>query len=147
VSEPIFSAQRGDVEISTDRARLDIARIHSWLSTQAYWALGRPLATVQRAIEHSLCFGIYRGDQQIGFARAVTDYATFAWICDVFISEEARGAELGKWLIATIVAHPAISGLRLTILATRDAHGLYERYGGFSPLQAPERWMERRHSA
>jgi GNAT superfamily N-acetyltransferase len=139
-----FEAQHGPFRISTDKSQLDIPLIHHWLSTVSYWAPGRSLETVQRSIEHSLCFGVYEAQRQVGFARVVTDYATFAWLCDVFILEDHRGQGLGKWLIETITAQPMLQTLRLFVLATRDAHGLYQRYGGFEPLSAPERWMARR---
>ena len=129
------------VEISTDRNRLDLAYIHRYLSEECYWALGRSLDIVEKSIANSFCFGVYAGDRQIGFARVVTDYATFAWLCDVFVDDAYRGQGLGKRLVATIVAHPELQGLRNFILATRDAHGLYERYGGFAPLDKPEKWM------
>lgn len=138
-----FEVQRGGFVISTDKSRLNIPLIHAFLSGRAYWAIGRPLRVVQRSIEHSLCFGVYAGESQAGFARVVTDYATFAWLCDVFILDEHRGQGLGKWLVETIVAHPDLAGLRRFLLATRDAHSLYQRYAGFTPLQAPERWLER----
>jgi GNAT superfamily N-acetyltransferase len=134
--------QRGDYLISTDPSRLDLAAIHGYLSGESYWAQGRPLDVMARALEHSLCFGLYSGDEQVGLARVVTDYATFAWLCDVYVLEAHRGQGLGKWLIQTVVAHPALQGLLFT-LATRDAHGLYQAYGGFEPLQTPERWMTR----
>jgi GNAT superfamily N-acetyltransferase len=130
--------------ISTDKSRLDVALIHTYLSRHAYWAEGRPLEVVRRSIEHSLCFGVYGPGGQVGFARAVTDYATFAWLADVFILEEHRGRGLGKWLIETAVAHPDLQGLKLFLLATRDAHELYRRYGSFEALPKPERWMVRR---
>jgi GNAT superfamily N-acetyltransferase len=136
--------RRDNHTISTDKARLDLAAVHDFLSQRSYWAQGRSLAITQSAIEHSLCFGVYDGAQQVGFARIVTDYATFAWLCDVFILESHRGRGLGKWLIETIVAHPDLQGRRLLILATRDAHELYRRYGGFQELDAAERWMVRR---
>ncbi len=129
------------------RARLDIELIHAYLSQRAYWALGRPCEVVQRSIENSLCFGVYVQDQQVGFARVVTDYATFARLCDVFILEAHRGRGLGKRLVEAVVAHPALRGLGRLLLATRDAHALYRRHGGFEALQAPERWMERRAPA
>ena len=128
--------------ISTDPSKLDLKVIHGYLSGESYWAQGRPLDVMQRALEHSLNFGVYLGDEQVGLARIVTDYATFAWLCDVFILEPHRGQGLGKWLIQTVVAHPALQGV-LTVLGTRDAHGLYQGYGGFEPMQDLERWMLR----
>jgi GNAT superfamily N-acetyltransferase len=130
--------------LSTDKSRLDVGLIHEVLSRQAYWAEGRPLEVVQRSIEHSLCFGIYQGAELAAFARVVTDYATFAWLCDVFVLEAQRGRGLGKWLVEAAVTHPDLQGIKLFILATRDAHELYRRYGGFEALPAPERWMVRR---
>jgi GNAT superfamily N-acetyltransferase len=135
---------RNGYTISTDKARLDIAAIHAYLSERSYWATGRPLDVVQRAVENSLCFGVYAGDEQAGFARVVTDYATFGWVCDVFILEAHRGRGLGKWLVVAIVAHPDLAGLRTLLLATRDAHELYRRYGGFNPLPTPDSWLIRR---
>ena len=130
--------------ISTDRARLDVEFIHQFLSNSAYWAQGRPLTTVRRSIEGSLCFGIYDGERQVGFARVVTDRATFAWLCDLFVVEGHRGRGLGKWLVECIVVHPDLEALRIFLLATRDAHELYRRYGGFQDLPAPGRFMARR---
>lgn len=129
--------------ISTDKARFDVGLIHNWLSRRSYWAEGRPFEVVRRSIDASLCFGVYAGREQAGFARVVTDGATFAWLCDVFILEEHRGRGLGKWLIESVVGHPDLQGLRV-YLATRDAHELYRRYGGFQALPAPDRWMVRR---
>lgn len=137
----IAEHRRGAYRITTDKAQLDVPLIHKFLSEESYWATGRTLGTVQTSIDHSLCFGVFEGATQVGFARVVTDRATFAWVCDVFILPSHRGLGLAKWLIESIVSHPAIHGLRLTLLATRDAHGLYERYGGFAPLDNPERWM------
>ncbi len=97
-----FELQRDGYTISTDKARLDISAIHEYLSERSYWAEGRPREVVERAIENSLCFGVYEGERQAGFARVVTDYATFAWLCDVFILEDYRGRGLGKWLVETI---------------------------------------------
>ena len=131
------------VEISTDRNRLDLAYIHRYLSEECYWALGRSLDIVEKSIANSFCFGVYAGDRQIGFARVVTDYATFAWLCDVFVDDAHRGQGLGKRLVATIVAHPELQGMRNFILATRDAHELYRQYGSFASLSAPDRWMAR----
>lgn len=135
--------QRGEYTISTDQARLDLNLIHDFLSTSSYWAVGRKLETVKRSIENSLSFGIYEGDRQVGFARIVTDYATFAWVADVFVLEEARGRGLGKWLMEVILAHPELQGFRRWSLATKDAHEIYRSFG-FSELKRPERWMERR---
>lgn len=132
--------RRGEFVVSTDRARLDVDVIHAFL-TDCYWAKGIPKEVVARSIEHSLCFGIYRGDRQAGFARVISDYATFAYIADVFVLEEYRGHGLGKWLMQCITQHPRLQGLRRWSLVTRDAHGLYEQYG-FRELQAPARWME-----
>lgn len=138
--------QRGEYSISTDRDRLNVELIHNFLSKNTYWAKGRTLKTVQRSINHSLNFGLYKGGQQIGFARVVTDYATFAWLADVFLLDEHRGLGLGKWLIEIIVSHQDLQGLRRWLLATRDAHGLYSLYG-FHELGDPGRWMERFESA
>lgn len=138
----VVEHQRDGYLISTDRARLDPGAIHDYLS-RSYWAQGRSAATIQKSIEHSLCFGLYAGEQQVGFARVVTDYATFAWLCDVFILESHRRRGLGKWLIESVVAHPDLRGFRNFLLATRDAHELYRRYGGFDSLEKPEKWMRR----
>lgn len=134
--------ERGEYVISTDPARLELETIHSYLSGSSYWAQGRPLAVVRRSIENSLCFGLYWRGRQVGFARVITDRATFAWLADVFVLDEARGQGLGKWLVETIIAHPDLQGLRRWVLATKDAHSLYSRFG-FAPLKLPERWMER----
>ena len=131
------------VEINTEHSRLDVAYVHRYLSEQCYWALGRSREIVEKSIANSLCFGVYAGDRQIGFARVVTDYATFAWLCDVFIDDACRGQGLGKRLVIAVVAHPELQGLRNFILATRDAHELYRQYGGFASLSAPDRWMAR----
>jgi GNAT superfamily N-acetyltransferase len=133
--------RRGDFLISTDPAHLDVGLIHDFLSNRSYWAAGRPLAVVRRAIENSLCFGLYERGQQVGFARVVTDRATFAWLCDVFVLEGHRGRGLSKWLMGCVVSHPDLQGLRRFLLGTRDAHGLYQRYG-FAPLADPTRFLE-----
>jgi GNAT superfamily N-acetyltransferase len=116
-------------EISTDPARLDIPAVHAYL-TRSYWSPGIPLATVERAVRHSLCFGLYsRADgAQAGFARVVTDHATFAYLCDVFVLEAHRGRGLSKLLMRAVMAHPALTGARRAMLATRDAHGLYRQF-------------------
>ena len=131
------------IEISTDHTRLDIAYIHRYLSEECYWAIGRSRTVVEKSIANSLNFGVYDDDRQLGFARVVTDYATFAWLCDVFIDAAYRGQGLGKRLVAAVIADPELQGLRNFILATRDAHKLYRQYGGFEPLAAPDRWMAR----
>ncbi|MCP3142586.1 GNAT family N-acetyltransferase [Pyxidicoccus xibeiensis] len=129
--------------ISTDRARVDVEVVHRFLQS-SYWAAGIPLELVRRAVEHSLPFGVYRAasGEQVGFARVTTDFATFAYLADVFIDEALRGQGLGQWLAATIVGHPELQGLRRWLLATRDAHGLYAQHG-FTPLSAPASFMEK----
>ena len=134
--------QRGDYTISTNNERLEIQTIHNFLSNDSYWAQGRSAETVQRSLENSFNFGLYKNDNQIGFARVVTDFATFAWIADVFVLPEHRGQGLSKWLMEVILEHPQLQGFRRWVLATKDAHSLYERFG-FIPLHRPERWMER----
>ncbi|MBA3783952.1 MAG: GNAT family N-acetyltransferase [Acidobacteria bacterium] len=134
--------QNGEFTISTDRNRLQINQIHKFLSEESYWAKERTLERTETAIKNSLPFGVYRGENQIGFARVVTDYATFAYLGDVFILDEFRGKGLSKWLMQTVLSHPDLQGLRRWILATADAHGLYEQFG-FSALKVPERWMEK----
>lgn len=130
--------------VSTDPAELDIAAIHRYLAEESYWAKNIPLTTVERAIQHSLNFGLYAPDgQQAGFARLVTDKATFAWLCDVFVLPEFRGRGLSKWLMQVVWAHPDVKGQRRQMLATLDAHGLYQQFG-FLPLSTPERFLEKR---
>lgn len=133
--------ERDGFTISTDPARLDLDVVHGFLAT-CYWSPGIPLATVQRAIAHSLVFGIYRGDTQVGFARVVSDHTTIAYVGDVFVLEAWRGRGLARWLMECMTAHPELQGLRRWVLLTRDAHGLYEKFG-FTPIQNPERWMHR----
>jgi len=133
--------QRGEFAISTDKTRLDIEVIHRFLGG-SYWAAGRSRETIRRSIENSLPFGVYRGSEQVGFARVITDYATFAWIADVFILDDYQGQGLGKWLMEVVISHPELQGFRRWVLATKDAHELYSRFG-FEELKRPERWMER----
>ena len=133
--------RRGEYLISTDKSRLDLTVIHNFLTT-SYWAAGIPLEVVRRSIEHSLSFGLYKEDQQIGYARVITDYATFAYLGDVFILEPFRGQGLSKWLMEVIVTHPELQGFRRWILLTKDAHGLYKKVG-FTEVKTPERYMER----
>jgi catechol 2,3-dioxygenase-like lactoylglutathione lyase family enzyme len=135
--------ERGDFQVSTDPARLDRAWLAAALSERAYWALGRSPEVIERSIQGSICYGIYRGRRQVGVARVITDQATFGWLCDVFIDEAYRGQGLGAWLIETIVADPGLAAVHRFVLATRDAGELYERHGGFGPLPNPERWMAR----
>jgi len=130
------------VSISTDKSRLDVEMIHAFLSTESYWAGSRTKEQTVTAIEHSICFGVYDGDRQIGFARVISDRATYAYLGDVFVLEEFRGRGYSKMLMEAVVSHPDVQGLRRWTLATRDAHGLYEQFG-FTPLHFPERWMER----
>jgi GNAT superfamily N-acetyltransferase len=129
------------ITVDTDKRRLDVERIHAFL-TESYWAKGIPLDVVCRSIEGSLCFGLYDGDEQVGFARVVSDGATFAYLADVFILDSHRGRGLGKLLVSAVLAHPELQGLRRWVLATRDAHGLYVQHG-FAPLSDPQRFMER----
>ena len=133
----------GEIEISTDPARLDVEAIHAFLA-ESYWAAGRTRAVVERSLAASLCFGAYDGARQVGLARVVTDRATFAYLCDVYVVDSHRGGGIGKRLMQAVVAHPDLHGLRRFHLVTRDAHGLYERFG-FAPLAQPERHMERMH--
>lgn len=128
--------------ISTDKSRLQREVIDRFLKEESYWAETRSPEQTSAAIENSLCFGLYRDDEQIGFARVISDFATFAYIGDVFVLSEYRGRGLSKWLMATIVDYPELQGLRRWILATRDAHSLYSKFG-FAPLRFPERWMEK----
>ena len=134
--------KRGEYVISTDRDRLNLTTIHDYLSGKSYWATGRTMKQVQRSIANSLNFGLFYGEEQVGFARVVTDYATFAWLADVFILEDHRGKGLSKWLMEVVVGHPALQGMRRWMLATRDAHDLYRRYG-FKDLEDPSRWLEK----
>jgi GNAT superfamily N-acetyltransferase len=129
-----------DYEISTDKGRLDRAAIHAFLAA-SYWSPGIPEAVVARAIEHSLCFGVFHDGAQVGFARVVTDRATFGYLADVYLLEAHRGRGLARRLVGEILAHPDLQGLRRLLLATRDAHGLYAKFG-FRPLAAPDRMME-----
>ena len=130
------------LEISTDRQRMDIDTIHRLLTDEAYWAANRTLEQTRTAFENSLCFGAYLEGQLAGFGRVVSDFATFAYVGDVFVLDEFRGRGLGKMLMQAMVDHPSLQGLRRWVLATKDAHRLYERYE-FSSLRYPERWMER----
>ena len=129
----------GECEISTDTSRLDLEVIHGFLRT-SYWAEGRSRAVVERAIEHSLCFGVYLAERQVAFARVVSDRAVFAYLMDVFVIPEFRGRGISKTLMRAVLDHPELQGLRVFLLGTRDAHGLYAKFG-FRPLEEPSRWM------
>ena len=126
--------------ISTDQNKLDIPMIYSFL-TSSYWAKNIPRDILEKSVRNSLCFGIYDGSLQVGFARVISDYATYAYICDVFILDDYRGKGLSKWLMQCIMQHPELQGLRRWSLVTRDAHELYRKFG-FTQLQKPERYME-----
>jgi GNAT superfamily N-acetyltransferase len=134
-------ARRGPYFLSTDPDLLNLSLIHRFLSEESYWAPGVPCEIVERSIANSLCFGLFHESRQIGFARVVTDRATFAWLGDVFVLDEFRGEGLGKWMIERLLTHPDLQGLRRTLLGTRDAHSLYARFG-FTPLVEPSRFLE-----
>jgi len=153
--QELTESRRGEFLISTDPARLDLDVIHGFL-TNCYWAKGIPREVVERSIENSLCFGIYHevgeespllakparsGAPQVGFARVISDFATVAYLGDVFVLESHRGRGLSKWMMECIMQHPRLQGLRRWILLTRDAHGLYAKFG-FTQLKSPERYME-----
>jgi GNAT superfamily N-acetyltransferase len=141
ISDVVVERRHGEFVVSTDRARLDLNVIHGFLTT-SYWSKGIPREVVERAIEHSMCFGVYdRSGAQVGFARVISDFATFAYVADVFVLESHRGHGLGKGLMGAIVEHPRLQGLRRWSLSTLDAHGLYAQVG-FAPLKFPDRYME-----
>ena len=147
-AQSYHSYTRGDYTISTDPTRLDVDAVYGYLS-RSYWATGRPREIQEAALRHSLNFGVYhsaaQGSAQVGLARVITDYATFAYLCDVYILEEHQGNGLGKWLIDTLINDPTLHTVRRFMLATRDAHGLYAQFG-FVPPANPEIWMERRRT-
>jgi GNAT superfamily N-acetyltransferase len=134
--------KQGEFIVSDSQESLDIEFIYNFLNGSSYWAKGIPKEVLVKSLDHSLCFGLFRDNQQIGFGRVVTDHATFAYLADVFIAENYRRKGLGKWLVECIVGHPELQGLRRWILATADAHQLYHQYG-FTPLSKPERFMEK----
>ncbi|MGW8358301.1 GNAT family N-acetyltransferase [Streptomyces wedmorensis] len=139
---PAESVVHGAYEISADPARIDAALVHRWLSTDSYWAMGRPRQKQDSAIAGSLNLGAYHREtgEMSAYARVVTDYATFAWLCDVYVDRPARGTGLGTALVTAVRDHLAPFGLRRILLATADAHGVYEKVG-FTPLQNPDKWM------
>jgi GNAT superfamily N-acetyltransferase len=132
--------RRGEFTVSTEAARLDLDVIHKYLSEESYWSAGIPRETLEWAVAGSLCFGLYEGSRQVGFARVVTDAATFAYLCDVFVITSHRGQGLGTWLMECVMSHPQLQGLRRFVLATRDAHALYRRLGFTSPAD-PSAYM------
>ena len=138
----IYSAQKNDFMISTDQSKLNITVVHDYLHNESYWAKNIPIQTLQRGIDNSFCFRVYKKLQQVGFARLVTDYATYAHLCDVFILPEFRGNGLSKWLIEFILANPEVQGLRKWSLGTKDAHGLYAQFG-FKPYEDVSRLMQK----
>jgi GNAT superfamily N-acetyltransferase len=143
MSHPVGNAvgeRRGEFFLSTDRDRLDLDVIHGFL-TASYWAKGISREVVARSIRNSLCFGVYKQAQQVGFARAISDFATYAYIADVFVLDAYRGHGLGKWMMEAIMRYPQLQSLRRWTLATRDAHALYAQFG-FTPLKKPENFME-----
>ncbi len=147
VSNPIYKVmraewQQGEFVISTDPARLDVEAVYCYLAHESYWAKGRTREMIERSIANSLVFGIYKDNQQAGFCRVVTDYATFAWLCDVFVLEPFRGLGLSKWLMEVVTSHPELQGLRRWMLGTKDAQELYRKYG-FSELPEDIIWMQR----
>jgi GNAT superfamily N-acetyltransferase len=133
--------RKDDYVLSTDKSKIDVEIIHQVLS-HSYWAENIPLEVVEKSIDNSFCFAIYHHHKTVGFARVVSDFATFAYLADVFIVPEERGKGLSTWLIGTILDHPQLQGLRRFTLATRDAHDLYARFG-FTPFDKPERWMQK----
>jgi GNAT superfamily N-acetyltransferase len=132
---------RGDYMVSTDPSRLDLAWIHAYLTHESYWARGITQQIFNISVENSLCFGVYNQVEQVGFGRVISDFATFAYLADVFVAQKVQGRGLGKWLVRCMLAYPELQGLRRWMLATRDAHGLYEKFG-FTPVEKPENLME-----
>ena len=137
----VYEAREGDTLVSCDRRKLDLKRIHAFL-TRSYWSEGVSRELVERSIEHSIPFGVYAGAEQVGFARVISDRASYAYLADVYIEERFRGRGLSKLLMRAVMEHPELQRLRRWILGTRDAHGLYRQFG-FTELQRPERWMEK----
>jgi len=132
---------RGELTISTDPARIDIDVVHGYLAGESYWARGIARERLERAIRHSLCFGLYERGRQIGFARVISDRATFAYLCDVFVLESHRGRGVGRWFLESVSKHPDLAGMRRWLLCTRDAHPFYEQLGWHRPEQ-PDIFME-----
>ncbi len=139
----VWEEQRGDYLLSLDKERLQLDVIEDFLAKRSYWAQGRSLDTIRLSIQNSVCFAIYHQGRQVAFARLVTDQITFAWLCDVYVDDEERGLGLGKWLVQAVCDYTDRQGIRRTLLATRDAHGLYQTYGDFKPLDIPGKWLNR----
>jgi len=137
----IMEWRKGNYLVSTDKNKIDTTAVHHFLS-RSYWAEGISSEIVKKGIDNSLCFGVYNQAKLVGFARVISDFATFAYLADVFIIPEERGKGLSKWLIKLIIEHPQLQGLRRFTLATKDAHGLYAQFG-FTLFDMPERWMNR----
>jgi GNAT superfamily N-acetyltransferase len=137
----VVERRRDGYVLTTDPSRIDVDRVHAWLSEESYWAKGRGLEVVERSIAGSLCYSVHDDARQAAFARAVTDGATFAWICDVFVEQPHRGRGLGTWLVESIVADLMAVGVQRFVLATRDAHEIYRRCG-FAALEGADFWME-----
>jgi GNAT superfamily N-acetyltransferase len=137
----VLNRERGDYVLTTDPARVDVDRVHRWLSEESYWAAGRAHANVARSIDGSRPYSVFADGEQIAFARAVTDSATFAWICDVFVDAGHRGRGVGRWMVDSIIEDLSAEGVDRFLLATKDAHGVYER-SGFTPLEGAGRFLE-----
>ncbi len=143
--EHLFEEQRGDYLLSFDKERLQLDVIERFLAKHSYWAAGRPRTVIERSIQGSVCLGVYHLGRQVAFARLVTDEATFAWLCDVFVDEEQRGQGLGKWLVEAACRYTDRRGIHQTLLATRDAQGLYIDYAGYRTIDDPNKWLIRDH--
>jgi GNAT superfamily N-acetyltransferase len=133
--------QRDEYRVTDERSRMDLGVIHGFMAGESYWAAGIPEGVMARAVANSLCFGLFLRDRQVGFARVVTDRATFGYLCDVFVDRGHRGAGLGKWLVDCVLSHPDLQGLRRLCLVTRDAHELYKGFG-FKPMPDATRYLE-----
>jgi 8-oxo-dGTP diphosphatase len=143
--EDFYEEKRGEYLLSFDKERLQLNIIEIFLKNQTYWAKERNLETIRLSVQNSVCLGIYNKGVQVGFARLVTDKATFAWLCDVIVDEKSRGKGLGVWLVEAACRYCDQHGIQQSLLATRDAHELYERYGGYIPLEEPGKWLTRFH--
>jgi GNAT superfamily N-acetyltransferase len=138
----ILNLKKGDFQLTTDANQMNLAVIHDFLANQSYWAKNIPFEIVKKAVENSLNFGLFQGETQVGYARVITDYATMAYLADVFVLPEYRGKGLSKWLMETIINHPDLQGFRRWILLTKDAHELYKQFG-WKPVDNPALYMER----